>query len=428
MPMPSAPLIALFLSVACLQSANGLFVVLLGLRMVDADFPMTVTGLIMSAYFLGLMIGSLICRNIIQTVGRVRAFAAFASIISVCALAHALWVAPVPWGILRFLTGVCMGGVFMVAESWLNGSVENQRRGQMMAVYMLCNYVPMGLGQQLLSLAAPSSFILFTVASMLFSLALIPLALAPGVTAGPLPKTRLSLGALAQISPLGVTGAIAAGLVSSSFFSMTPVFGHGVGLSVPQIATLMSSGLIGGLLMQWPLGKTSDLFDRRTVFILLTFLLALVALAMVPLVKTGFNALIVGIVIYGGINFALYPLALAHTNDYLSAEQVVPAAAGMILAYSLGASIGPFLAGQTMAAVGPEGLFIYTAAVMLLLGPFALLRAILRRAVAKSRQGRFISVPRMSIAGAALDPRAAAPDAGDREAEGAAATPHRTAG
>ncbi|MEC8117479.1 MAG: hypothetical protein VX124_08930, partial [Pseudomonadota bacterium] len=67
---------------------------------------------------------------------------------------------------------------------------------------------------------------------------------------------------------------------------------------------------------------------------------------------------------YGGINFALYPLALAHTNDYLSAEQVVPAAAGMILAYSLGASIGPFLAGQTMATVGPEGLFIYTAAVM----------------------------------------------------------------
>ena len=67
MPMPSAPLIALFLSVACLQSANGLFVVLLGLRMVDSDFPTTVTGLIMSAYFLGLMIGSLICRNIIQT-------------------------------------------------------------------------------------------------------------------------------------------------------------------------------------------------------------------------------------------------------------------------------------------------------------------------------------------------------------------------
>ena len=105
--MPSAPLIALFLSAACLQSANGLFVVLLGLRMVDATFPTTVTGMVMSAYFLGLMTGSLICRDIIQTVGRVRAFAAFASIISACALAHALWVAPVRWAVLRFLTGVC---------------------------------------------------------------------------------------------------------------------------------------------------------------------------------------------------------------------------------------------------------------------------------------------------------------------------------
>ena len=93
MPMPNALLITLFLSVTCQQSANGLFVVLLGLRIVDADFPTTVTGLIMSAYFLGLIIGSLICRNIIQTVGRI---GAFASIISVCALAHALWVAPVP--------------------------------------------------------------------------------------------------------------------------------------------------------------------------------------------------------------------------------------------------------------------------------------------------------------------------------------------
>ena len=162
---------------------------------------------------------------------------------------------------------------------------------------------------------------------MLFSLALIPLALAPGVTAAALPKTRLSLKALARISPLGVTAAVAAGLVSSGFFSMTPVFGHGMGLSVPQIATLMSSGLIGGLLMQWPLGKTSDRGDRRTVFIVLTFLMALVALAMVPLAKSGFSALIIGIILYGGINFALYPLALAHTNDYLSAEQVVPAAA-----------------------------------------------------------------------------------------------------
>ena len=122
---------------------------------------------------------------------------------------------------------------------------------------------------------------------------------------------------------------------------MTPVFGHGIGLSVPQIATLMSSGLIGGLLMQWPLGKNLRSFRPAHGFIVLTFLTAPVALAMVPLVKSGFSALIIGIILYGGINFALYPLALAHTNDYLSAEQVVPAAAGMILAIPWAPVWGP---------------------------------------------------------------------------------------
>ena len=158
-----APIIALLLSVAFLQGANGLFVVLLGLRMVAEPFSTTVTGLVMSAYFLGLMVGSLTCRRLIEAVGRIRGFAAFASIISACAIAHAIWVDPQYWAALRFVTGVCMGGIFMVAESWLNGSVDNRQRGQLLAVYMICNYVPMGLGQQILNFGDPGNFILFSI-------------------------------------------------------------------------------------------------------------------------------------------------------------------------------------------------------------------------------------------------------------------------
>jgi MFS family permease len=404
-----APIIALLLSVGLLQTANGLFVVLLGLRMVAEPFPATITGLVMSAYFLGLMIGSLICRQLIEAVGRIRGFAAFASIVSACAIAHAIWVDPLYWASLRFITGICMGGIFMVAESWLNGSVDNRRRGQLLAIYMLCNYVPMGLGQQILNFGDPGNFILFSVASILFSFALIPLAVAPSVSAGPLPKSRLSILQLFKISPLGVIAAIAAGLVSSVFFSMTPVFGRGIGLSLSQIATLMTSGLIGGLLMQWPIGKTSDIFDRRSVFIALVFALACTAVLLTQITSLGYSALVVGIVIYGGMNFALYPLALAHTNDFLDADDVVPASAGMILAYSIGASLGPTLAGQTMALLGPTGIFYYTALIMGPLGLFAIFRATQRAAPSKADQGPFVPVPRMSVAGSALDPRAAGP-------------------
>ena len=213
--MPGAPLIALFLSVACLQSANGLFVVLLGLRMVDADFPTTVTGLIMSAYFLGLMIGSLICRNIIQIVGRVRAFAAFASIISVCALAHALWVAPVPWGILRVFDrgvhGRRLHGRRKLAQ-WVGGkSTPRPDDGGLHAMQLRH-----GLGQQLKP--GRAKLVYSAVASMLFALALIPLALAPGNRRS-LPKTRCRW-ALANLATWR-DRRDRRGLVSSSFFSMT---------------------------------------------------------------------------------------------------------------------------------------------------------------------------------------------------------------
>ena len=410
-----APIIALLLSVAFLQGANGLFVVLLGLRMVAEPFSTTVTGLVMSAYFLGLMVGSLTCRRLIEAVGRIRGFAAFASIISACAIAHAIWVDPQYWAALRFVTGVCMGGIFMVAESWLNGSVDNRQRGQLLAVYMICNYVPMGLGQQILNFGDPGNFILFSIASILFSFALIPLALAPSISAGPLPKSRLSLLQLFKISPLGVIAAIAAGLVSSVFFSMTPVFGRSIGLSIPEIATLMTSGLIGGLLMQWPIGKTSDIFDRRSVFTVLVFALAITAIGLSQIGPFGHRALVIGIVVYGGMNFALYPLALAHTNDHLDARDVVPASAGMILAYSIGASLGPTLAGKTMTLIGPFGIFYYTAVIMGTLGLFALFRATRRAAPIKADQGPYVPVPRMSVAGSTLDPRANAPDASDME-------------
>ena len=250
-----------------------------------------------------------------------------------------------------------MGGIFMVTENWLNGSVDNNRRGQLLAIYMLCNNVPTGLGQKILNFGDLDNFILFSVASILFSFALIPLAVAPSVSAGPLPKSRLSILQLFKILPLGVIAAIAAGLVSSVFFSMTPVFGRGIGLSLSYIATLMTSGLIGGLLMQWPIGKTSDIFDRQSVFIALVFALACTAVLLTQITSLGNSALMVGIVIYGGMNFALYPLALAHTKGVLGAGDVVPASAGMILAYSIGASLGPILAGQTMALLGSTGIF-----------------------------------------------------------------------
>ena len=45
------------------------------------------------------------------------------------------------------------------------------------------------------------------------------------------------------------------------------VFGHQIGLSVSEIALFMSVVIVGGFTMQLPIGRLSDSFDRRKVFV-----------------------------------------------------------------------------------------------------------------------------------------------------------------
>ncbi len=168
---------SLLLSYGLLLLANGLFGTLLGVRSRIEGFGTEVVGLIMAAYFLGLLLGALRAGMIVAAVGHIRAFAAFASIMSVTALLHVIVVDQVVWSILRFASGFCMAGMILVTESWLNARCTMRTRGQVMALYMVTNYFSAGAGQLLLTAADPARFQLFSVASIIFSLALVPVLL-----------------------------------------------------------------------------------------------------------------------------------------------------------------------------------------------------------------------------------------------------------
>ena len=166
---------ALLVSVALLLLANGLFSTLLAVRMATEGFSIGLAGVVGAAYFAGLMLGSLIAHKLVERVGHIRTFAALASLISAFAMLHAIFVDPLVWAVLRGLTGICMAGVFVVTESWLNGAATNQNRGQMLSAYLITTYLALGLGQFLLTLYDPASFVLFSLASILFSVAAVPL-------------------------------------------------------------------------------------------------------------------------------------------------------------------------------------------------------------------------------------------------------------
>ncbi len=397
---------SLLLSVALLWTANGLFGTLLGVRMVGEGFPTFVIGLVTSAYFLGQFVGAIVCGRIIERVGHVRSFAAFASVISACAIGHPILVDPVAWGVLRLLTGICTAGVLMVAESWLNSATSNEGRGSMLSMYTVVVYVGLAGGQQLLNMDDPLSFVLYCLASILFSLALVPLTLARSAGSGEVAPSAFSFRELVAISPLGVVASFASGLVLGCIMGLGPIFGSQVGLTVSEVATFMTVIIFGGVVIQYPIGKASDYLDRRTVIAITLTVAGGLAVLMVISIKAGFLSMLVAAALYGGLIFALYPLALSHANDFIDPSDLVPAAAGLLMAHGFGSSIGPMIATATMEVMGPGGMFVFSAAVCFAAAAFAFYRMTQRPAPTSEEQGPYVAMGRTTSAMLELDPRA----------------------
>lgn len=166
---------SLLLGIGTLLVGVGFLGTLLGVRAGIEGFSEQVTGLVMSAYFAGYILGTWACPSLIRRVGHIRAFAAMAAVASVCVTAHALWVHPVVWGVLRVISGACLVGLYIVIESWLNVLAPNQKRGKMLSVYMMTTLLAMAGGQYLILVADPAAFMPFGIIAMLVSLGLLGL-------------------------------------------------------------------------------------------------------------------------------------------------------------------------------------------------------------------------------------------------------------
>ena len=387
---------ALLTSYALLLLANGLFGTLIGLRTQIESFSTAVAGLIVAAYFVGLLMGGIQAVRIVAAVGHIRAFAAFASIMSVSALGIVLVIDDIAWAALRFAGGFCMAGMIVATESWLNERCTNETRGQVMSFYMITTYLAAGCGQFILPLGDPADFQLFCVASIIYSLALVPVLLTRASAPRPSPPERASMPDLWKLSPLGLLGATAAGIANTNFQGLAPVFAHGTGLTITQTSTLMAAGIFGGLLLQWPMGRLSDRIDRRTVLAGVALGTAAASFGVWLVTGAGggnFIGMVVLVLAYGGLSSTVYSLCAAHANDFAPPDKLAQTASGLLIAYGIGASAGPVLTSSLMEMFGLTTLFMVNAWVAGSLGVFALYRMLRRAAKPKEKQRPIIPSP-----------------------------------
>ncbi len=394
----------LLVATILLMAGSGPLGTILGIRMNEAGVATPIIGLVMAAYFGGLTVGSLQTFRIVTRVGHIRAFAAFTAIVTASTLAYPIHLDPIPWAVLRFVQGFCMAGLFVCIESWLNDSATPQNRGALLASYMSCMYLAQSGGQFLLGVPDETGFLLFMMMGVVLSLAAVPVAMtrmAPPI----LPDiASLSFRRLYEASPLGIFGCISSGLIIGAVYALAPVYASGIGFDLSQTALFMSAIIFGGVILQWPVGRLSDLIDRRLVIVGVIVAGALTSVAMIAAPAGGQIALLILGAVFGGIAFVLYPLCVAHTNDHLERNERISASGGLILTYSAGATIGPLLAAGVMNFAGPPGLFLFTAVIGFLSVGFAVWRLKARAPVPADQQGRFQTLPRTTPVAAPLYP------------------------
>ena len=350
---------ALFVGLGIMLAGHGLQSTLVGLRATIEKFPAATVGVIMTGFYVGYVVGARVAPRLVQSVGHVRTFGALAALAGVTSLLHALVIDPYAWMVVRFVTGICLAGLTVVIESWLNDRATNEMRGRVLATYVVVLYL----------------------AVMLFSIAVIPVLL----SASPAPSFHapgpVSVKRLFKASPLGVAGVFVTGMSNGAFFGMAAVFAGSIGLSVEATSLFITSLVLGGIIMQWPIGWFSDRLDRRWVLAGVTLGAAAVALvgALSPVDN---RTLLYGIAFaLGGLSLPMYSLSSAHTNDFVPAEDMVASAGGLAFANGAGAIFGPAGAAAAMALIGPRGLFWYLVLVHGVLGVYAFWRMTRRATV-----------------------------------------------
>ncbi|MFP4405730.1 MFS transporter [Rhodosalinus sp.] len=402
--------VSLFVAIAIAFLGNGLQGTVVSVRAELAGMTPVEIGAMASAFFSGYLLGSIFAPRLIAAVGHIRTFAAIASIASAIALGFALVVDPVVWIGLRLAAGAAFAGLLIVVESWLNAATSTAMRARTLAAYNIVVLASWGASQWLLPLAPlDGDFLLFALISILFSFALVPVALARADGPASAAATRTSVVRMVSVSPSAFLGLFLLGMAVSALWGLGPSWAAANGYAASTISALMSSILVMALLLQWPLGLVSDRVDRRLIVggAFVAAACSALVLTLSPAPSPGLA--MAAVAVLGGAAMPCYAVLVAQANDRIGPDEVVPMSSALILVYGSGSAVGPLLLSPFYAAFGGAGLFGGLAACLACAALLLLVRIAARRADPAERTD-YVTVPQTSHA---MLPLHTGSDAGD---------------
>ncbi|NCF71056.1 MAG: MFS transporter [Chlamydiales bacterium] len=407
-----APIASLFL----LMLSSGYYLTFMSLKVKMLGYSDYAVGLMGSSLYMGLFIGAVIIEPFIRRIGHIRAFSCFAALCSGTILLQAffsnldaskgladyhLWF----WCLMRVGAGFCVAGLYVVIESWLLAKSSPSNRGVVLSVYMGFLYGAHAFSQFFVKWLDQTSMTPFLVAVFFCSMSTIPVLVTYSTTPELHKPSVKGIPHVIQASPLGFWGCVVSGVMLASLFSFTPIFAEEYDL---KVSIVMSSLIMGGCLLQLPIGKLSDWGDRRAVIVALGLLVMLPSSAIVYFCCSDPLAVYFLCFLIGGLTFAVYPVSISHVCDRVDQEDIVSVTGLLLLAYSIGSVVGPILTSVYIEKVSgtSSGLFIFTSIIAFILAIYGAIATMKREAVPGDEKGEFVALPRQSPVVSELNPRA----------------------
>jgi MFS family permease len=384
-----SPVTTLLISASLFMFGHGIQITLIPIRSDLEGFSSFMIGAGASLYSVGFVIGCLVAPHAILRAGHIRAFSAMTSLASAAALMHAVIVDPVAWVIFRTISGFCIAGFYITLESWLNERATNQTRGLVLSVYVVIVSVSIVAGQIAVAFGSAADFLLFALASVVVSIAVIPVAMTSSAQPAPITLVRLRPARLYKTSPAAFVSILGVGLVIGAVMNLAPLYATKTGYT-GQFAAIFSAAIFaGGALLQWPLGRASDLVDRRLVLIICALATLTASGAMIFLGALGAVFVLALGAIIGGFTVPAYAIANAHAFDYVEPEDYVETSSGILMIYGIGAAISPVLVAALMQQAGPSALFWFAAVMSVTMALFLLARMNSRAALPEAEKEDF---------------------------------------
>ncbi len=399
-------LLALFLSGFLIMLGSGLINILLPSRLSLGNVSADNIGLVMSMFSVGLLIGGLYTRRLILYVGHIRVYAACAALAAISILTCYLWFNEWLWALMRILMGFSVASTAIVSDGWLSERATSDTRARILATNQIVILLAMFLGSFLINLADVTDATLYILAGVLLCSGVVPIAMtsasAPDIEDAPaMPMLKLI-----KTSPVGVTAVLVCGFMLGSLLSMLAVYGKAKGITGFNLSLLVGSAVIGGVILQLPIGYLADRYDRRKVMLSIVFLSILSTLLIPYFIDLDFFYLALALVsLSSGIVSSLYPLGIAETFDRLQQNEMSGAIGAMMITYASGGIIGPYTVGIVMETIGLNAYFTFMAIVQLLFALFVIYRIGVRKSIPIDQQETFVAQGATGWVSAELDPR-----------------------